>query len=284
MTRSAVTSSRNMSSRMLPCRMNSPVVPPSMSISNWLRSSSSAFATRSRSTRSKSMPSLVPKGRTIKARMGFRRLGDRAARSACERAFHRGRFITRHVAAFDGDEHIAVLTMKSGRACHEQLTSGTQMNPFFATGKRPLQLELIDRPRKAVAIAAADALDRMRRRSVVAIGILPERIRRPCRGRYPDRRRSVSAIPERTVGKHALVFRADGLAQQPASINDRPSAQLALDHFDEAARLIERHVRSVGARFPIERDDVVFFRFGVLDEVTDLVAHRYAGGIVISTP
>src|SRR6478609_10182022 len=61
-TRSESTSNRNMPSRILPCRVISRVVRPS------IPASLSAGAIRSFSTRSKSMPSCVPKGRTMKAR------------------------------------------------------------------------------------------------------------------------------------------------------------------------------------------------------------------------
>src|SRR3954447_155568 len=61
-TRSESTNSRNISSRILPCRVISRVVRP------WIPASLSAGAIRSFSTRSKSMPSCVPKGRTMKAR------------------------------------------------------------------------------------------------------------------------------------------------------------------------------------------------------------------------
>src|SRR5262249_13753169 len=80
-TRSESTSSRNISSRILPCRVISRVVRPS------IPTSLSAGTIRSFSTRSKSMPSCVPNGRTMKARATSMTeiLGSRVERPASGR-------------------------------------------------------------------------------------------------------------------------------------------------------------------------------------------------------
>ena len=64
--RSAVTSSRNMSSRMLPCSSNGIVVLPASSADF---TSATARWIRFASTASKSMSSCVPNGRTMKSRL-----------------------------------------------------------------------------------------------------------------------------------------------------------------------------------------------------------------------